>query len=145
MFFQKRWCFFSSSDTGQAERRWSPRSQNPISATCIGLLVSISSPGGAKRWTPFGTPPQNNTIGCKLQPFLFILLYPLTGQPLHHVPEIAYNFCGDYSRCHSKLRQLVHHSVTGCNMQPGDLLGSGTISGTEQRTGRSRMHGWNIF
>jgi len=29
-------------------------------------------------------------------------------------------------------QQLVHHSVTGCNMQPGDLLGSGTISGTPQ-------------
>lgn len=22
-------------------------------------------------------------------------------------------------------QQLVHHAVTGCNMQPGDLLGSG--------------------
>merc|ERR1711879_784329 len=39
--------------------------------------------------------------------------------------------------CRSNLRnlywsmkqQLVHHSSTGCNMQPGDLLGSGTISG----------------
>ena len=29
-------------------------------------------------------------------------------------------------------QQLVHHAVTGCNMQPGDLLGSGTISGTPQ-------------
>mmetsp|Transcript_24014 Transcript_24014/g.77129 ORF Transcript_24014/g.77129 Transcript_24014/m.77129 type:complete len:438 (-) Transcript_24014:1513-2826(-) len=28
-------------------------------------------------------------------------------------------------------QQLVHHTVTGCNMQPGDLLGSGTISGTD--------------
>eukprot|EP00932_Pfiesteria_piscicida_P020106 SRR837773.6924.p2 GENE.SRR837773.6924~~SRR837773.6924.p2 ORF type:complete len:342 (-),score=155.96 SRR837773.6924:65-1090(-) len=27
-------------------------------------------------------------------------------------------------------QQLVHHSVTGCNMRPGDLYGSGTISGT---------------
>ncbi len=26
-------------------------------------------------------------------------------------------------------QQLAHHSVNGCNMQPGDLLGSGTISG----------------
>ncbi|XP_062511882.1 fumarylacetoacetase-like [Corticium candelabrum] len=26
-------------------------------------------------------------------------------------------------------QQLVHHSVTGCNIQPGDLLASGTISG----------------
>jgi len=29
-------------------------------------------------------------------------------------------------------QQLVHHTVTGCNMQPGDLLGSGTISGPEE-------------
>lgn len=29
-------------------------------------------------------------------------------------------------------QQLVHHSVTGCTMRAGDLLGSGTISGTEQ-------------
>jgi len=29
-------------------------------------------------------------------------------------------------------QQLVHHSVTGCNMQPGDLLGSGTISGSTE-------------
>lgn len=27
------------------------------------------------------------------------------------------------------LQQLTHHSVNGCNLQPGDLLGSGTISG----------------
>jgi fumarylacetoacetase len=26
-------------------------------------------------------------------------------------------------------QQLAHHSIAGCNMQPGDLLGSGTISG----------------
>jgi len=29
-------------------------------------------------------------------------------------------------------QQLVHHSVTGCNMNPGDLLGSGTISGSDE-------------
>jgi maleylacetoacetate isomerase len=28
-------------------------------------------------------------------------------------------------------QQLVHHAVTGCNMNPGDLLGSGTISGPD--------------
>lgn len=28
-------------------------------------------------------------------------------------------------------QQLVHHTVTGCNMRAGDLLGSGTISGTK--------------
>ena len=29
-------------------------------------------------------------------------------------------------------QQLTHHTVTGCNLNPGDLLGSGTISGTEK-------------
>jgi len=28
-------------------------------------------------------------------------------------------------------QQLAHHTVTGCNMRPGDLLASGTISGPE--------------
>ncbi|OQS03629.1 fumarylacetoacetase [Thraustotheca clavata] len=31
-------------------------------------------------------------------------------------------------------QQLVHHTVTGCNMNPGDLLGSGTISGEAQNS-----------
>jgi len=26
-------------------------------------------------------------------------------------------------------QQLAHHTVSGCNMRPGDLLGTGTISG----------------
>eukprot|EP00960_Hanusia_phi_P038621 753519-Hanusia_phi.AAC.1 len=42
--------------------------------------------------------------------------------------------------CHTNMRnlywnikqQLVHHTVTGCRMRPGDLLGTGTISGGEQ-------------
>jgi fumarylacetoacetase len=31
----------------------------------------------------------------------------------------------------SMKQQLVHHTITGCNMNPGDLLGTGTISGPE--------------
>jgi fumarylacetoacetase len=27
-------------------------------------------------------------------------------------------------------QQLAHHTITGCNMRPGDLLASGTISGS---------------
>ena len=26
-------------------------------------------------------------------------------------------------------QQLAHHTVTGCNINPGDLMGSGTVSG----------------
>lgn len=30
------------------------------------------------------------------------------------------------------MQQLAHHTVTGCNIQPGDLLASGTISGPSE-------------
>ena len=26
-------------------------------------------------------------------------------------------------------QQLAHHTINGCNLRPGDLLGTGTISG----------------
>ena len=31
-------------------------------------------------------------------------------------------------------QMLTHHASTGCNMRPGDLLGSGTISGAERES-----------
>ncbi|MBD3161701.1 MAG: fumarylacetoacetase [Candidatus Eisenbacteria bacterium] len=31
-------------------------------------------------------------------------------------------------------QQLAHHSITGCNMRPGDLLASGTISGPSKES-----------
>lgn len=36
-------------------------------------------------------------------------------------------------------QQLTHHAVTGCNMNVGDLLGSGTISGEESTAYGSMM------
>jgi len=39
---------------------------------------------------------------------------------------------------------IAHHSVTGCNMSVGDLLGSGTISGTEKSELGSMLElAWN--
>src|SRR5690606_16113840 len=32
----------------------------------------------------------------------------------------------------SMCQQLAHHTITGCNMQTGDLLASGTISGSDK-------------
>ncbi|PIO61484.1 hypothetical protein TELCIR_16992, partial [Teladorsagia circumcincta] len=29
-------------------------------------------------------------------------------------------------------QQLAHHTVNGCNVRPGDLMGSGTVSGPEE-------------
>ena len=38
-----------------------------------------------------------------------------------------------YANCYWTLAQIVtHHTSGGCNLQPGDLLGSGTISGPEE-------------
>jgi len=31
-------------------------------------------------------------------------------------------------------QMIAHHTITGCNLQPGDLFGSGTISGSEPGT-----------
>ena len=31
-------------------------------------------------------------------------------------------------------QQLVHHTVSGCNLEPGDLLASGTISGASEES-----------
>jgi len=44
------------------------------------------------------------------------------------VPQVVSNTNFKYMYWSMK-QQLTHHSVTGCNMSTGDLLGSGTISG----------------
>ncbi|KAF5022522.1 hypothetical protein F66182_5424 [Fusarium sp. NRRL 66182] len=36
-------------------------------------------------------------------------------------------------------QMIAHHTITGCNLRPGDLLGSGTISGTESGTEGSML------
>jgi fumarylacetoacetase len=33
---------------------------------------------------------------------------------------------------YSVAQTIAHHSVTGCNMSTGDMLGSGTISGPDE-------------
>lgn len=56
------------------------------------------------------------------------------------------------SVCHSNLRNiywsfrqmLAHHTINGCNMRPGDLCGSGTISGPEPSSFGSMLElSWN--
>jgi fumarylacetoacetase len=44
----------------------------------------------------------------------------------------------------SSVQQLVHHASSGCAMNVGDLLGSGTISGPEKDQRGSLLEiGWN--
>ncbi|MEM9437357.1 MAG: fumarylacetoacetase [Pseudomonadota bacterium] len=44
-------------------------------------------------------------------------------------PLTRTNYCEMY---YSSAQQLAHHTTSGCPMTPGDLLGSGTISGLEK-------------
>ena len=37
-------------------------------------------------------------------------------------------------------QQLAHHTVTGCNVSPGDLMASGTISGEVRKTKMCYIH-----
>lgn len=37
-------------------------------------------------------------------------------------------------------QQLAHHTITGCNIKPGDLMGSGTISGSV-----CIINNWSIY
>lgn len=39
----------------------------------------------------------------------------------------------------SAAQMIAHHSVNGCNMRPGDLLGSGTISGPDRQSAGSLL------
>jgi len=49
----------------------------------------------------------------------------------HKVPQILSGANSKYLYWNFK-QQLVHHTVTGCNMRAGDLYGSGTISGPDE-------------
>lgn len=40
-------------------------------------------------------------------------------------------------------QMIAHHTITGCNLNPGDLLGSGTISGTQPKTQGSLLEQTN--
>lgn len=44
-------------------------------------------------------------------------------------------------------QQITHHAVTGCNMQPGDLIASGTISGEDgkHQTSSSKLQAPNFL
>ena len=66
----------------------------------------------------------------------------LQGKDMSHPKQICQT---NYKNMYWNARQqLVHHSVTGCNMQPGDLLASGTISGVDSNSFGSLLElSWN--
>ena len=55
------------------------------------------------------------------------------GKPATTIARTNYN-----QMYYSAAQQLAHHTTSGCPMNPGDLLGSGTISGPE-KSGRGSL------
>jgi len=52
-----------------------------------------------------------------------------------HVPPLRLSL-GSFRHTYWTAAQMIaHHTSNGCNLQPGDLLGSGTISGPAEETG----------
>ncbi len=58
---------------------------------------------------------------------LEVLMQPETADKASVVAKTNYN-----RMYYSAAEQLCHHAIGGCEMTPGDLLGSGTISGPER-------------
>eukprot|EP01125_Pyxidicula_operculata_P021389 TRINITY_DN8214_c0_g1_i1.p1 TRINITY_DN8214_c0_g1~~TRINITY_DN8214_c0_g1_i1.p1 ORF type:complete len:421 (-),score=92.21 TRINITY_DN8214_c0_g1_i1:86-1348(-) len=84
---------------------------------------------------PYLTPKKSGNFDVKLE------VYMTTAKQTEPV-RIGYsNFKYMYW---SMFQMLVHHTITGCNMQPGDLIGSGTISGPSEGEYGSLMElSWN--
>lgn len=67
---------------------------------------------------------QHGAIGIELEVFLQSARMRAQGLPAHRVSHS--NFADAYW---SVSQMVAHHTVNGCNLQSGDLLGSGTQSG----------------
>jgi fumarylacetoacetase len=59
------------------------------------------------------------------------------GKPTHITSTNATNLLFSFPQ------MVAHHTITGCNLNTGDLLGSGTISGTEPGTQGSLLENTN--
>ncbi|EPQ02727.1 Fumarylacetoacetase [Myotis brandtii] len=98
----------------------------------MGQMPDLCPPGARPRAPGEPRPdPKPLPYLCHDQPYTFDikLSVALRGEGMSQgVPICKSNFKYMYW---TMLQQLTHHSVNGCNLRPGDLLASGTISGPE--------------
>jgi len=89
--------------------------------------VAFTRPEGDPEPLPYLDSPANRAGGA----------FDIQLQVGLRTPRMAAAGQGDASICRTSYRHaywtvgqmLTHHTVNGCNLQPGDLLGSGTLSG----------------
>ncbi len=48
------------------------------------------------------------------------------------IPPVRLSSAGFEKMCWTMAQMLTHHASNGCNLRPGDLLASGTVSGPEK-------------
>ncbi len=89
--------------------------------------VAFARPEGDPEPLPYLDSPANRAGGA----------FDIQLQAGLRTPRMAADGQGDASICRTSYRHaywtvaqmVTHHTVNGCNLQPGDLLGSGTLSG----------------
>ena len=97
----------------------------------------FAHPEGDPQPLPYLDSPHNRArgaIGIELQVWLQTALMRQAGHPGQQLMQ------SNFADAYWTLAQLVaHHTVNGCNLQPGDLLGTGTLSGPAPEQGGSLL------
>ena len=94
-------------------------------------------PAGDPQPLPYLDSPANRSAGA-IAIELEVWLQTARMQAAHHAGDRLMH--SNYADAYWTLAQLVaHHTVNGCNLQPGDLLGSGTLSGPAPEQGGSLL------
>jgi fumarylacetoacetase len=94
-------------------------------------------PAGDPQPLPYLDSPANRSAGA-IAIELEVWLQTARMQAAHHAGDRLMH--SNYADAYWTLAQLVaHHTVNGCNLQPGDLLGSGTMSGPAPEQGGSLL------
>jgi len=92
-----------------------------LAETLAPFLDTGLAPGDRETLLPYLRETSKNIYNIELS----VDLETKTGQKYRLANTNAKNLLFSYAQ------MLAHHSVSGCNMRVGDLLGSGTISGTD--------------
>ncbi|HWP19887.1 MAG TPA: fumarylacetoacetase [Burkholderiaceae bacterium] len=99
--------------------------------------VPFRRPEGDPQPLPYLDTPDNRSRGgidLTLEVWLHTARMREAGEPPHRL--MASNFADAYW---TVAQMVAHHTVNGCNLQPGDLLGTGTQSGPDEGQGGSLL------
>jgi len=97
-------------------------------------LAPYMTPGPARREGDPKPLPYLCAVNDALPDITLEVLISSAGMRAAGVPPTLVSRSSAANLYWSPAQMLAHHTSTGCNMRPGDLLGTGTISGTEKES-----------